>query len=78
MLKKIKINMEENNMSKKNKYLLVNLDTCFTNGTEEKTIQPKWLNKYFNHILVSPYNFDKTMDKLLTIGFKRGVGGNRF
>tara|TARA_Y100001963_G_C6604848_1_gene364264 strand:- start:154 stop:465 length:312 start_codon:yes stop_codon:yes gene_type:complete len=59
------------------KYLLVNLDTCFTNGDGEKTIQPKWLNKYFNHILVSPYNFDETMDKLLTMGFKRGVGGKK-
>jgi len=59
------------------KYLLVNLDTCFTNGAEEKTIQPKWLNKYFDHILVSPYNFDNTMDKLLTMGFKRGVGGKK-
>ena len=57
------------------KYLLVNLNTVFLNGIEEKTIQPKWLNKYFNHILVSPYNLVKTMDKLLTMGFKRGVGG---
>ena len=36
-----------------NEYLLVNLDTCFMDGSWEETTQPKRLKKYFNHILKS-------------------------
>ena len=60
-----------------NKYLLVNLDTCFMDGSWEETKQPKRLKKYFNRILVTPFNYTKTLDVLLQRGFKRGVGGKR-
>ena len=33
------------------KYLLVNLDTCFIDGSWEETTQPKRLKKYFKGIL---------------------------
>ena len=52
-----------------NKYLLVNLDTNFINGGWEETAQPKRLKKYFNHILLTEYSFEETMDQLKRAGF---------
>ena len=60
-----------------NEYLLVNLDTCFMDGSWEETTQPKRLKKYFNHILKTPFSYEKTLDILLQRGFKRGVDGKR-
>ena len=60
-----------------NKYLLVNLDTNFIDGGWEETAQPKKLKKYFNHILLTEYSYEETMDQLKRAGFNIGDGGQK-
>jgi hypothetical protein len=57
---------------KLNEYLLVNLDKCFLDGSWEKVKQPKSLKKYDQHIVQTPFSYNKTYKIIKKIGFVSG------
>jgi hypothetical protein len=58
-----------------NEYILVNLPKSFLTGGWKEVKQPKKVAPYIDHIILSTWSYDHTMQCLKELGFKRGSGG---